>query len=559
MAWTVTVLAAVAACRMTQAVSYGAQVSPYGLLVTGSLVEGTQGFQKNIIYLTEAEVEQLKDNKDPQAYGLGECWLSDARYSSYDNHGEGNYHYTIAQGIDVPALVRSAASAGAEFYTVYSSDSYSTKMRLTDMDSMKYFAPGDAQGVLSAPPMIAFYKTTETGSPESAKEPEGLPERLPQGKETYVYGQKTPEESNNCHYIHGANAVVVGEPLTAIRSDSNRYAVLRLHELLALGSQDREYRFEDQGQETVHHVRGVPLWNVLSQMRLDTYIPEGSSAHLDMISEDGAILPVNRETIEGCMAVWDYADGMACPGEQTGEMAVYLPGNTKGNSILFNLAKINVTDADGIVLTGPDVTPDVTVSPAPDVTPEVPDSLPAPGAFEAAAASYRSIRLRWEKTAGADGYYIYRYQPAAGKYKRIQTLKASASSYTDTGLKVNTTYKYRIRAWKEGKETLLGRLSRTVSAKPVLDKTRIQKITRQKTGGVKLKWKAVPGASGYEIYRSAKKGSGYRKVGNVKKSVRTFTDKKAKKKTFYYKVRPFRKTGKTYQYGAFSFRAVIRP
>lgn len=553
------IVAAAAALRLSLSVSYGAEIPPYGLLVTGRNVEGTQGFHKNIIYLSGEDVEQLKENKNPQAYGLGDCWLGDARYSSYDNHGTGNYHYTLAEGINVPGMIEAAVPARAEIYYLYSSDSYSTKMRLSDTGSMKYFAPGDAQGVLSSPPMIALYKTTVSGDPESGAVPEGLPERLPQGQETFVYGQRTREESNNCHFIHGANAVVVDEPVSVLRSDSNKYSILRLYELLALGSRDRDYCFTVQGQESVHQVRGVPLWEVLTRMRLDTYMPEGFDTRLELCAEDGRHMFIDRETAADCMVVWDYSDGMACPEEQTGEMAVYLPGKTREEAILFNLAKVNVTDADGTILTGPpapSATPDIT----PDVTPEQPKPLPAPASFKASAASYQSIRLKWEKSAGADGYYIYRCQRPTGKYKKIKTLKASASSCQDTGLKVNTTYQYKIRAWKKETGTLLlGSLSRAVSAKPVLEKPQIQKFVRTKTGTVKLKWKSVPGASGYEIYRSSKKNSGYQKAGQVKKkSVYTFSghaSQKRKKKTFYYKVRPFRKVNGSCQYGPFS-RAV---
>ena len=55
--------------------------------------------------------------------------------------------------------------------------------------------------------------------------------------------------------------------------------------------------------------------------------------------------------------------------------------------------------------------------------------------------------------------------------------------------------------------------------------------------------------TGYQVYRSAKKNSGYKKIKTITKAGTVkFTDKKLKKgKTYYYKLRPYLKTGgKTY-------------
>ena len=52
---------------------------------------------------------------------------------------------------------------------------------------------------------------------------------------------------------------------------------------------------------------------------------------------------------------------------------------------------------------------------------------------------------------------------------------------------------------------------------------------------VTLKWKKVAKAKKYYVYRSTKKGSGYKKIATTTK--RTYKDKKAKKRTtYYYKV-----------------------
>lgn len=80
------------------------------------------------------------------------------------------------------------------------------------------------------------------------------------------------------------------------------------------------------------------------------------------------------------------------------------------------------------------------------------------------------------------------------------------------------------------------------------------KAARLKNGRAKLQWKKQSGVTGYQIYRSDKKKSGYKLVKTIKKpSVTKFTDKKAKKgKVYYYKVRAYKKSSSGKIVGAYS-------
>ncbi len=69
--------------------------------------------------------------------------------------------------------------------------------------------------------------------------------------------------------------------------------------------------------------------------------------------------------------------------------------------------------------------------------------------LKASATSTSKIQLTWSRSSGASGYQIQRYHSSKKKYVTVKTIKAgSTTSYTDGGLKKNTTYKYRIRAYK---------------------------------------------------------------------------------------------------------------
>ncbi|MGN1166961.1 MAG: GH25 family lysozyme [Lachnospiraceae bacterium] len=65
------------------------------------------------------------------------------------------------------------------------------------------------------------------------------------------------------------------------------------------------------------------------------------------------------------------------------------------------------------------------------------------------AISGSKIKLTWNKISGASGYQIQRYNSSKNKYETIKTIKSGSTvSYTNSGLKGNTTYKYRIRSYK---------------------------------------------------------------------------------------------------------------
>lgn len=78
------------------------------------------------------------------------------------------------------------------------------------------------------------------------------------------------------------------------------------------------------------------------------------------------------------------------------------------------------------------------------------------------------------------------------------------------------------------------------------------KLTAKKKA-VKVTWKKTTGAAGYKIYRATSKKGTYSCVKTVSSKTTSFTNKKLKKKkTYYYKVCAFVKSGKTTWNGAYS-------
>ena len=178
---------------------------------------------------------------------------------------------------------------------------------------------------------------------------------------------------------------------------------------------------------------------------------------------------------------------------------------------------------------------------------------PSKVTLKAQTTAYNKQKLIWTKAAGAAGYEVYRAASASGTYQKIKTLSASTTSLS---LSVTTgrTYYYKVRAYKNvngGK--VYGAFSAVRSCKSLLAKPALQTVKRSTTKTVTLKWKKVSGASGYVIYYSNKKSSGYKKLKTVTKGSVTSAKISVKKgSTRYYKIRAYRKAGGVTSYSGYS-------
>ncbi len=69
--------------------------------------------------------------------------------------------------------------------------------------------------------------------------------------------------------------------------------------------------------------------------------------------------------------------------------------------------------------------------------------------IKSATSKKNSVTLKWKKVSGAKGYVIYRSTKKSSGFKAIKTFKkGSTVKFTNKKLKKNTTYYYKIRAYK---------------------------------------------------------------------------------------------------------------
>lgn len=167
---------------------------------------------------------------------------------------------------------------------------------------------------------------------------------------------------------------------------------------------------------------------------------------------------------------------------------------------------------------------------------------------KAGSAGHQSVKLSWNKVDKADGYTVYRYHKKSKKYKAIKNTKKR--SFTNTGLATGKKYTYKVRAYRtiSGKK-VYGNDSAKVSAKPIPATPKARAAAQKKK--ITVKWNKIAGTTKYVVYKSTKKNSGYYKARITVNT--SFKDTSVKRgKTYYYKVRSYKKMDGRNVYGRFS-------
>lgn len=169
----------------------------------------------------------------------------------------------------------------------------------------------------------------------------------------------------------------------------------------------------------------------------------------------------------------------------------------------------------------------------------------APKLSSVSSVNYNTLKIKWDKISGANGYAVYRSTTDNGKYTKIVTIKSGSTlTYKDMKLTTGKKYYYKVRAYRMvNKSQIYGKYSESKMGTPIPAKVTGLKAVSVNANKVKLTWKKVSGAKSYTIYRSTSKNGDYKvvKTGCTKTN---YTNSKLKNGTkYYYKVAAVR--GKT--------------
>lgn len=160
-----------------------------------------------------------------------------------------------------------------------------------------------------------------------------------------------------------------------------------------------------------------------------------------------------------------------------------------------------------------------------------------PSSVKASLYGYDDVTVKWNKSKGANGYYVYYKKSTAQKYTYLKA--TTGTTIKKSNLADGYKYNFKIVPYI----TVDGKKYKSTDAATV------NIVTLKKVTGVKLKskskkynsisWKNIDGETGYQIARSTSKTKNYKVVKTVSAKYSTAKLKKTNKK-YYYKVRAYK-------------------
>ena len=160
------------------------------------------------------------------------------------------------------------------------------------------------------------------------------------------------------------------------------------------------------------------------------------------------------------------------------------------------------------------------------------------------------INLKWSKVSGADGYQVYIYNDATGKWKKLPS--TSRTTYEVDDLTSAKEYKFRVRAYNKNVTGTEFSSYVTISAATEPDEVENVKVSNKTKNSVTLTWSPVKRATGYQVFiYSESKGKYVRKTAVTGTSAKITGRKEGT--SYKFKVRAyFKQADKTSRYGEFS-------
>ena len=177
-----------------------------------------------------------------------------------------------------------------------------------------------------------------------------------------------------------------------------------------------------------------------------------------------------------------------------------------------------------------------------------------PASVKSASQTTSSVKLSWSAVSGAAGYKVYRYSPAKKAY--VDAGSTTGTSLVVKSLLAGTKYTFRVVAYgKTSNGKVYDSDSYAILKTATKTKTpEITKVTASSTKGKAYVYHSnVSGETGYTVYYSTSKNSGFKKYANFKAdTTRCDITKLTSGKTYYFKVRTYITTDSGYVYSAWS-------
>jgi len=165
---------------------------------------------------------------------------------------------------------------------------------------------------------------------------------------------------------------------------------------------------------------------------------------------------------------------------------------------------------------------------------------PLPPIFLSVESDIKATQLKWMARPGSNlaGFKVYRKEINEQQFKEVASLSGNVTTYTDTGLRDGTTYRYALTAIdSEGIESEFSQIIEEKTPEPPTGvKAKGGRIRR-----IYLTWSAYPSSvfREYRIYRAKNRSGDYKLIARIKDRTKTsYLDKGGldDNTTYYYRI-----------------------
>lgn len=175
----------------------------------------------------------------------------------------------------------------------------------------------------------------------------------------------------------------------------------------------------------------------------------------------------------------------------------------------------------------------------------------APANVKTQISGTKDVKVSWDKSSGAKGYYVYYKKSSDSSYKKYKRVSgSSATSTTITGLTAGEKYSFRVYPYTYGyyEEYVKGPSS---SISSICTVAAPSNVTPTLTGydDIKVTWSKVTGADGYYVYYKTSSDSSYTKYKRVTGTSASFANL-TDGKQYNFRVYPYIKVGDKYEKGS---------
>ena len=240
-------------------------------------------------------------------------------------------------------------------------------------------------------------------------------------------------------------------------------------------------------------------------------------------------------------------------------VALVTPSDATNKDIswISNNEQVAIVDSSGVVTGISSGTAAITVKTADGgmtATCNVTVMNPSPSAttIQSVSNTEKGIKVIWKKIDGVNGYYLYR-SDNGGKYAKIATV--TGGSYADNkATKNGTKYSYKVYAYKTINNRSYNSIASPEKTYYRLSQSKVKSVKSIDKKALKVTWNKNSKGSGYQIQYSTNKNFKSAKTVTVT-SANTASKKITglkKGKTYYVRIRPYKKVKTTKHYGAWN-------